>query len=288
MTAILEDYRPGVLLRREPAAEGAPLVFDIPRSGRDFPNDFRSPAGYDAVKSSISMYLDELFEAAPRNGAGWLYACFPNAYIDANRDEDDIDPNLIAGGGDFRPTRRSEFGVGLIHAKCDVDGAPLQRTPLDRDDLERRLDGYYRPYHATLGEMLAARRDAAGVAFHVSCHSMASIARGISADAGAKRSDFDLGDGNGVTTGPEFVAAARECLAGFGYEVTVNRHFAGAASIHKHGDPASGMHSLQIETRRGLYMNEKTYRKGPEFAEVQSHLAQLTRHLADFARALAT
>ena len=108
-----ETYVPGVLRRREPDGAGVPLVFDIPRSGAEYPRDFRSPAPFDDTKSSISMYLETLFEAAPAHCACWIFACFPNAYIDANRHESDIDPSLIenAKRGGFYPTKKSELDV---------------------------------------------------------------------------------------------------------------------------------------------------------------------------------
>lgn len=285
MGEIAETYVPGVLRRREPASGGAPLVFDIPRSGAEYPRDFRSPAPFNDVQSSISTYVEELFMSAPEQGAGWLYACFPNAYIDANRHENDIDPALIEGAkaDEFAPTGKSDLGVGLIHSVTDAGGVPLQELPVTREDLARRLDGFYWPYHNTLAEMLADRRNTAGQAFHVSCHSMASIARKVSVDAGAQRSDFDIGDGNGVTCGREFVDAVYETLSGLGYKVTVNKHFAGAESIHKHGNPTGGIQSLQIETRRGLYMNEETYVKKADFGDIQSDIEKLVTALAKFA-----
>ena len=146
MTNIPEEtvhhhYRPGVFHRIDPLRHRAPLVFDIPRSGRDYPNDFRSPAGFNEVKSSISMYVEELYNQAPDHGAAWLFACFPNAYIDANRHERDIDPELVDGEleAPFEPTEKSHHGVGLIHRCCDLTGAPLQQAPLSVADLRRRL-----------------------------------------------------------------------------------------------------------------------------------------------------
>ncbi|MDD9903157.1 MAG: N-formylglutamate amidohydrolase [Rhodospirillaceae bacterium] len=286
MSDTTEHYRPGVLHRIAPAGDGAPLVFDIPRSGHDYPNDFRSPAGFNEVKSSISMYVNELFDQAPMHGATWLYACFPNAYIDANRHESDIDPALIDGTLDttFEPTEKSEFGVGLIHRVCDGTGAPLQQLPISTRDLRRRLEEFYWPYHNELSSTLQDMRARSGCAFHVSCHSMASIARGVSKDAGAPRSDFDIGDRHSTTCEQEFVDTVREFLSGLGYDVTVNKHFAGAECIRKHTDMANGIQSLQIETRRGLYMDEETYEKRPEFETVRAHLGQLAAHLANFSR----
>ena len=135
--------------------------------------------------------------------------------------------------------------------------------------------------------MIQTRRDAHGIAFHVSCHSMASVARNVSKDAGAQRSDFDSVDGYGKTCDAAFVEAAVECLTGLGYNVTVNKHFAGAESIHKHGDPKVGVYSLQIEARRGLYMDEATYAKRTAFEKVRSDLGTLCGALAAFARSAA-
>lgn len=283
---ITQDYRPGVFHRVTPTYDPAPLVFDIPRSGRDYPHDFRSPAGFNEVKSSISMYVEELFNQAPDHGATWLYACFPNAYIDANRHERDIDPALIDGTLDtpFEPTEKSELGVGLIHSVCDGNKAPLQQLPISTADLERRLNGYYWPYHNTLSSILREMHERDGIAFHVSCHSMASIARAVSKDAGEPRSDFDIGDRHGTTCDPGFVDTTHAFLSGLGYDVTINKHFAGAESIRKHGAPGAGVQSLQIETKRGLYMDEETYEKRPEFETIRGHLGQLASHLADYAR----
>ena len=102
------------------------------------------------------------------------------------------------------------------------------------------------------------------------------------------RSDFDIGDGYGETCGPAFVAAAVECLSGLGCSVTANKHFADAERIHKHGDPANGILNLQIETKRGLYIDEVTHAKRPEFEKVQSDLDTFCRHLSGVDRSMAT
>ena len=160
----------------------------------------------------------------------------------------------------------------------------LQDTPITAADLRHRLDTYYWPYHNTLAAILEKFRERHGVAFHVSCHSMSSIGGKAVADAGRKRSDFDIGTRNGSTTTPEFADAVIECLKGFGYDVTRDEHFIGAESVRKHGDPDAGVHSLQIEINRSIYMDEDSYRRSDRFAEIQQHLSQLSLRLADFAR----
>ena len=119
-TEIDVTYLPGVLQQRVPAQNAAPLVFDIPRSGSDYPREFRSPAPFDAVRRSVSMYVEELYANAPDHGATWLYALFPNTYIDANRHELDVDPEWFEGewSEPLQPSDKSLRGMGLIPRVC--------------------------------------------------------------------------------------------------------------------------------------------------------------------------
>ena len=280
------NYIPGVLLRSDPAGPAAPVVFDIPRSGADYPRRFRSSASLDAVQRQISMYLEELYLDAPAAGATYLYALFPNAFIDANRHETDIDPAMIDGEwpGPLNPTVKSELGIGLIHSACGIGEVALQDGKLSVDDVRDRIENYFLPYHDELAAQLAAHRAAHGVAYHVSCHSMASVGGKSTLDAGQPRVQFDIGDRHGTTCEPGFVAVVKETLEGLGYDVHVNKHYAGAESIRRHADPAHGIHSLQIEMNRALYMNEDDFTRGPGFDTVRGHLATLERAICGYAR----
>lgn len=283
---INEIYRPGILHRRSQAKNTVPLVFDIPRSGSDYPREFQSPAPFDALRRSVSMYVEELYSGAPDHGATWLYALFPNVYIDANRHELDVDPAWLEGdwAEPLEPSDKSLRGMGLIPRVCGKGDVVLQDTPITAVDLRHRLDNYYWPYHNELTTILEAFRQRHGAAFHVSCHSMSSVGGKAVADAGRVRSDFDIGTRNGTTTAPEFADTVIECLKDFGYDVTRDEHFIGAESVRKHGNPDGGVNSLQIEINRSIYMNEDSYRRGGRFTEIQGHLSQLALRLADFAR----
>lgn len=281
-----ELYLPGVLYRRTPIGDTVPLVFDIPRSGNEYPQEFHSPAPFDAVRRSVSMYVEELYALAPEAGATWLYALFPNVYIDANRHELDVDPAYLDGEWPepLETSDKSLRGMGLIPRVCGKGDVALQTGPITVADLRHRLDNYYWPYHGTLAEVLSEFGERFGIAFHVSCHSMSSVGGKAVADPGRKRSDFDIGTRGGTTTMPEFADAVLECLKGFGYDATLNEHFAGAESVRKHGNPAAGVHSLQIEINRGMYMDEDSYYRADRFETIQGHLGELAKHLAEFAR----
>src|SRR3546814_711354 len=135
---------PGILLRHPPAAPPLPLVFDVSRSGREYPPDFRSPAPFTEVHDNVSMYLDELYSGAPPAGATLLYACFPNMYIDVNRGPLDIDAELIHGKWPvpLQPTRKSEIGLGLL-TRSTRNGIPMHEANLPVAEVQQRLPRYY-------------------------------------------------------------------------------------------------------------------------------------------------
>jgi N-formylglutamate amidohydrolase len=282
---MLMHVRPGVFMRRDPEAEAAPVVFDIPRSGAEYPRAFRTAAPLADVQRSISMYVEEAYADVPQAGATWLYACFPNVFIDPNRHELDIDPDAIDGDWPepLRPGEKTKMGIGLIPMVC-AGTTRLYDGKLPVAEVRARLDDYYRPYHEELGRLLRGFRAARGIALHMSCHSMPAVAAAGQKDAGQRRSDFDLGDRNGTTCGAEVVDLVGSVLRGFGYDVTNNRHFVGAECVRRHGDPAQGIHSLQIEMNRGLYMDEAACTRIARLAEVRAHLTELARRLAAYAR----
>jgi N-formylglutamate deformylase len=278
------DVQPGVFMRRDPEGAAAPVVFDIPRSGAEFPRSFRSAAALTEIQRSCSSHVEALYGAVPEAGATWLYACFPNIFIDPNRHELDIDPDALEGAWPeaLRPSEKTRAGIGLIPMVCG-SGTRLYAGRLPVAEVQERLDGYYRPYHGELARLLRGFRDSQGIALHMSCHSMSGTSPAGSPDAGMRRSDFDLGDRNGTTCGAEVTALVEGVLRGFGYAVTRNRHFIGAECVRRHGDPAGGIHSLQIEVNRSLYMDEATRIRLPGFAQLRAHLAELARQLAQHA-----
>jgi N-formylglutamate amidohydrolase len=282
-----QKYVPGVLVRRWPETGDVPVVFDIPRSGTTYPCEFRPSAPFLALHQSVSMHVEKLYEGVVDAGAHWLYALFPNTFIDANRHEADIDPELLDGPWPhpLQTTQKSRLGIGLIHSKCGPDAIPIYAEKLSVAEVRRRIDRYYRPYHDTLAGILADCRTRFGKAYHISCHSMASIGGASTLDRGQPRSDFDIGDRNGQTCDPALTELVVTRLRAHGYNVTINHHYPGAESIRKHAAPDRGVHSLQIEINRALYMNERTFELNDAFQQIQSQLTDLARCLADFARA---
>jgi N-formylglutamate amidohydrolase len=145
---------------------------------------------------------------------------------------------------------------------------------LSPDQVRRRIEGYWRPYHEALRLALDDLYDRFDAVWHVNCHSMPSMARGPFFN-GSGQPDFVLGDRDGTTASPDFVHLVRDCLRGLGYSVKINDPYKGVELVRAYSDPARGRHSLQIEINRALYMDELSFERLPRFRELKADIGRL-------------
>jgi N-formylglutamate deformylase len=271
-----------ILIRREPPHDApgrAPLVVDSPHSGRHYPDDFGHTLPHAIMRRAEDAWVDELFGDAPRFGASFLAARFPRAYVDPNRHEHDIDAGLIDEPlpDHARPTYRSEWGLGVVRRLLGPY-EPIYDRPLTIEEIHRRVELYHRPYHDALGAMIDDAHRRFGCVYHLNCHSMRSTGRG------KRRPDFVLSDRDGSSCAAAFTAHVGDTLNDMGFTVALNDPFKGGEIVHRYGRPAEQRHSLQIEIRRGLYMDERRVEKSNEFAALRDTLNRLLRSVAGFAR----
>ncbi|WP_186395078.1 N-formylglutamate amidohydrolase [Stappia sp. TSB10GB4] len=264
----------------------APLVLDSPHSGTIYPSDFAPVQPSERYRRAEDMYVDELFSAAPALGLPLLKALFGRIYCDVNRAFDDLDPAVLddAQGLDLAPSGKARLGKGVVWTATPPDGAPLLAGPLLRTDYLARLERCWHPYHATLAELLGEIRAAHGRVFHLDLHSMQPVANAMHEDAtGSLRPDIVLSDREGTSATAGYLEVARDLLLGLGFSVKVNDPFKGAEILRRHGDPARGVHSLQIEINRALYMNVEHYGKTARFDDTRQRLSAFLTSLRDWA-----
>ena len=102
---------------------------------------------------------------------------------------------------------------------------------------------------------MTTTRAAFGMAVLVDCHSMPSAVRG---GAGRLRPDIVIGDRYGTSCAVELTDMAAQILSRLGYSVSRNKPYAGGHITEHYGRPNQGVHALQIEVKRCLYMDERT------------------------------
>jgi N-formylglutamate amidohydrolase len=253
----------------------APLVFNSAHSGRDYPERFLRMTRLDhlSIRQSEDAFVDELFARAPHLGAPLIRAHFPRAYLDVNREPWELDPAMFVEplSERFNTTSpRVAAGLGTL-ARVVAENKPIYRDRLTLDDARMRIEGIYQPYHATLQKLLTEAYSAFGVAVLIDCHSMPRLAR--SGDRAGP--DVVLGDRYGTTCAPMLADIAEMIFAGAGLRVARNRPYAGGFCTRTYGRPQHGVHALQIEISRHLYMNEVTLEKTGDFAGVRQLVERL-------------
>jgi len=247
----------------------APLVFSSAHSGRDYPERFLSMTRLDhlSIRQSEDAWVDQLFARAPHLGTPLLRAHFPRAYLDVNREPWELDPAMFSEplSPRFNTTSpRVAAGLGTL-ARVVAENKPIYRERLTLDDARMRIEGIYQPYHATLQQLLTESVARFGVAVLIDCHSMPRLSR--SGDRLAP--DIVLGDRYGTTCAREVVDLAEMVFSGAGLRVARNRPYAGGFCTRSYGRPQHGVHAMQVEISRHLYMNEVTLEKTAGFEAVR-------------------
>lgn len=273
-------------VRHDPSGTPLPLVLDSPHSGEWYPDDFDHAPPRAIVRQAEDTHVARLWQHAMAQGATMLEARFPRAYIDANRGLTDIDLALLEDGwpAPVAPSRKTEQGIGLVW-RLARGGMPMYGRKLSAAEVQARIDNCWRPYHDELQSLLDAQHRAFGGVWHINCHSMPAIGDTLADDPGRLRADFVLGDRDGTTCEPAFTQLVADTARGLGYTVAINDPYKGVELVRKHGRPAENRHSLQIELKRTLYMDEETLEPNGGYARLERNLARLVGELASFVRA---
>lgn len=266
----------------EPASLASPAIFASPHSGRDYPAALLKNARLDrhGLRQSEDSYVDLLFDEAPRQGAPLLRALFPRAYVDVNRARDELDPRMftdeLPASADTR-SNRVIAGLGVI-PRIVADGQDIYARKLRLEDAERRLSACYDPYHEALGGLIDSAVKTFGCAVLIDCHSMPS-AGGAPLRPGDRAIDFVLGDRFGASCAPAVTELADATLSELGYETARNAPYAGGYVAASYGRPASGVHVLQIEINRALYLDEKRITRTDAFDALRETINILIKRL---------
>ncbi len=259
-----------------------PVVFSSPHSGRDYPKDFvkRSVLSKTHLRSSEDAFVEELFASVNAFGSPLLAALAPRAYVDVNRNADELDPSIIEGAKAAYNNPRVASGLGVI-PRVVSDRRQIQSGKMSMADALHRIETCYLPYHEILTELLAQAKMKFGMAVLLDCHSMPSDALQSTMAPGGARPDIILGNRFGASTRQDVFDVVEGALKDQGFVVGRNTPFAGGYITQKYGVPAKNQHTIQIEINRGLYMNEKRVRKSRDFENVQTALRNASRTVCD-------
>ena len=279
---VVEELAPAFDVE-EPLAAAGPVVCNSPHSGRAYPASFlrQSRLELAALRRSEDTFVDELFAEAPRAGVPLMRAHFPRAYLDVNREPYELDPRMFEGRLPAYANTRSlrvAGGLGTI-ARVVGDAREIYPKRIPVSEALSRIEQLYKPYHRTLRKLVSRAQKTCGIALLIDCHSMPSSAGGRDE---RPRADFVLGDRYGTSCSSAITDMVERTLRAQGHIVLRNKPYAGGFITEHYGDPATGLHALQIEVNRALYMDETRYEKSAGFEAIKRDIGQTIEAVAAF------
>jgi len=251
-----------------------PVLLSVPHSGRTYPKWLigLASAGRPALTVLEDPLVDRLAWRALARGVGAVVAQAPRAAIDCNRSEDEVDPAVIEGARRERLSARARGGLGIVPGRTPQHGY-LWRRPVAWGQLQQRLDQAHRPYHRALADQLALLVDRFGGAILLDCHSMPPPPAGIP--------PIVFGDCRGRTAAQWLSLEALRVASDCGLAAGLNDPFAGGHVVDRHGAPGRGVHALQVEIDRSLYLDLPRAVAGPGFDRIAAFLDTLVVRLGE-------
>lgn len=237
-----------------------PVLLSVPHAGRDYPAELVSNLRVPPVELMRleDRYADRLVQSAVNAGFPTIIAHSARAWIDLNRAETDIDTQMLAGSAKGQaaiPSAKTRGGLGLIPRRLQSCGE-LWRAPLAQEDVERRIAEVHRPFHQSISSILAAMRERFGTAILLDVHSMPPIPSRFGADIDTERpAQIVLGDRFGRSAASIHAELVVAHVREQGFEVALNHPYSGDFILSAHGKPQRGVHTLQLEIDRSLYLD---------------------------------
>lgn len=229
---------PYELLRRD-----GPLLISIPHLGLHIPAELRHGYTPEALLlKDTDWHLDRLYDFAAQLGATVITASVSRYVIDVNR---------AATGESLYP--------GMITTTlCPTEtfrGAPIYRTGMEPkpEEISRRVDAYWKPYHEALKEEIARLRSRHANVLLWEAHSIASVLPRLFS---GKLPDFNFGTSDGESCDEAIIAAAVDAVRDSDWSWVVNGRFKGGFITRRYGAPSTGVHAIQLEMCQSLYMDE--------------------------------
>jgi N-formylglutamate amidohydrolase len=253
----------------------SPLILASPHSGTELPPGFlaASRLGVPALRRMEDAHVGALLADCAGGNLPLLEALHSRAVIDLNRAEDELDPGMFAGAVARTPrlTERVRRGYGLF-PRVAAPNQPIHTGRLPASLVEERLAALHRPWHAAIAAGLAAARARHGYAVLLDIHSMPPL-------DGVAPPRLVLGDLHGRSAAPALVDWLETAFRAEGLKVARNSPYAGGHTTERHGQPLAGLHCVQLEFDRSLYMDLGSLAPHEGFAPLAGLIARVVGRL---------
>ncbi len=242
-----------------PDEQTTPIVVDVPHAGEWIPDEVlgEMAVGDQVLRRDLDLYVDRIWRRSPEMGATFIHSNVSRYVVDLNRAEDDVSPKTVEGARRIkRPGYYHDRGVVW---RTTTDGTPVMSSAMTPEVFARRIARFHTPYHTAIRDEIERVRKQFGFCILVDGHSMPSMGRSGHTDTGRRRADIVPGNVDWTSCDSEVTRIVEEHFRQQGYSVALNQPYKGGWITRSFGDPVRGIHAIQIEANRDLYMDESSF-----------------------------
>jgi N-formylglutamate amidohydrolase len=259
-----------------------PVLLSVPHAGRDYPPELLANLRVPPTEllRLEDRYADRLIQLAISSGCSAIVAHRARAWIDLNRSETDIDTGMVTGSDMIKASvlsAKARGGLGLFPRRLQMCGE-LWRSPIARGDAEQRIAHVHRPYHQSVADILSAMRAHFGVAILLDVHSMPPIPIQAPEDV---QPQIVVGDRFGRSAASLYTELVVSRAQMQGIKTALNTPYSGDYILKRHGDPDRGIHALQLEVDRSLYLDSDLREPTAGLKTMASFVQAVVSDLAD-------
>jgi N-formylglutamate deformylase len=245
----------------------SPLILAMPHGGTFVPDEIAANLNANGrLLADTDWHIAQLYDGLIPD-VTIVQATFHRYVIDANRDP---------SGVSLYPGKNT---TGLVPL-TDFDNQPIwNEAPTDKD-VANRLLAFHAPYHQALCSEIARIKALHGTAILYDCHSIRSVVPFL---FDGILPTLNIGTDNGKTCDRRIEVATANIAATSGFSHVTNGRFRGGWTTRHYGQPAQGIHAIQMEIAQSAYLETEA----PPFGYSESRAAKLRPHLANILNSLA-
>jgi N-formylglutamate deformylase len=218
-----------------------PLLVSMPHTGTHVPPEIKKRfTGAALALPDTDWHLEKLYDFLDEVGASVLVATHSRYVVDLNRPPDNA--NLYPGQDTTPLVPIDTFHKEALYRR---GAEPTQ------SEIAERVSTYWKPYHARLAEELARLEEKYDYALLWDAHSIFSKVPRL---FDGTLTELNLGTADGRSCGAGIGEGLLKMVSGYG--AVLNGRFKGGYITRNYGDPANGVHAVQLELSEATYMDE--------------------------------
>ena len=240
------------LIRKNP---DNPILITVPHAGNIYPDLFIKNLKINLceVRRIEDYQSNKILDQIDEQMADIIIAQCSRAVVDLNRSRNAIDHSMFTQVFEHEPVSEKQmikYGLGVFPNK--IFGKTILKSPLPFSYAIHMLEHYYDPFHKSLNKQIMYLNNTFGFCYHIDLHTMPSKALLNF----KKEPDIVLGDNFGKSCSIELISYFQNVFQENGFTVEVNNPYAGGFITRNYGNPSKGVHTIQIEINRKIYMDE--------------------------------